>query len=56
MVDLRKYPKDEQVQSSLKSNREEVPTQLRGYQRKGWNQVREGAQKDYIKRSFQASI
>jgi len=39
-----------------KSDREEEPTQLRGYQHKGWNQVREGAQKDYIKRSFQASI
>lgn len=40
----------------IKSKPEEEPTQLRGYQHTGWNQVRAGAKKDYIKRSFQASI
>ncbi len=40
----------------IKSNWEEEPTQLRGYQHRGWNQVRAGVQNDYIKRSFHASI
>ncbi len=40
----------------IKSNREEEPTQLRGYHHRGWNQVRADVPKDYIKRSFHASI